>query len=174
MSELPVPVKVDPDTGGWSVDGQPMVLIPRHFWVFVQMESERRFGQEATRAVLHEATWKAARLWCEREAKTHGLDGIDVFRHYLKRMSQRGFGRFAIEAIDPAKGTADIRLDHSVYVAEYGKGAGRKTCYTFTSAFVGSMEYVADRAGQKLPLAAEEVQCAADGADHCRFEVRPK
>ena len=173
MSDLPVPVKVDPETGIWTVDGQPMVLVPRHFWAFIQMECEKRFGVEATGAVFHEATYKAAKVWCAREAKTHGLIGVEVFRHYLRRVSNRGFGRFTIEAVDPEKGTASIRLDNSVYVAEYGRNAGRRVCYVFTAAFVGGMEYVAETAGRELKLMAEEVQCGAEGADHCRFVVRP-
>ncbi len=174
MAEPAVPIEVDPETGWWSVDGQPMLLIPRHFWVFVQMECERRFGIEATRGVFHEATYKAARLWCAREAETHGLGGEAVFRHYLRRMSQRGYGRFDIEAIDPAAGTASIRLDHSIYVAEYGRDVGRPVCTMFTSAFTGALEYVAEAAGARLSLEAEEVRCAAAGAECCRFAVRPK
>lgn len=174
MSDLPVPVEVEAATGRWSVDGQPMVLMPRHFFVFIQMEAERRFGREATAAVFHEATYKAARLWCEREARTHGLGGIEVFRHYLARMSSRGYGRFTIESVDAAAGAASIRLDHSIFVAEYGNKAGRKVCTMFPPAFIGSMEYVAEAAGHATALAAEEVQCGAAGHGHCRFEVRPR
>lgn len=173
MPDLPVPVVVDPHTGAWSVDGQPMILVPRHFWAFIQMECERRFGVDGTRAVFDAATYKAAKVWCAREAKTHGLAGLDVFRHYLNRVTQRGFGKFTIEKIDAEAGTATIRLDHSVYVAEYGKDAGRRVCYTFTSAFTGGMEYVAESAGHSHALKSEEVQCVAEGADCCRFEVMP-
>jgi Domain of unknown function (DUF5943) len=173
MSELPVPVWVDPETGAWSVDGQAMVLVPRHFWVFVQMECERRFGLEATRGLYHAATYKAARLWCEREAKTHGREGVEVFRHYLNRMSQRGWGRMTIEEVEPGQGTARVRIDHSVFVREYGAKAGRRVCYMFASAFVGGMEYVAASAGKPLALAAAESACVAEGAPYCSIEVRP-
>ena len=173
MAELPVPVVVDPETGAWSVDGMPMMLVPRHFWAFIQMECERKFGIDATREVFDAATNKAAKVWCAREAKTHGLAGAEVVRHYLRRVGSRGFGKFAIEKIDPAAGTATIRLDHSVYVAEYGPQAGRRVCYMFASTFVGGMEYVAEAAGHPCALAAEEIQCGAEGAECCRFEVRP-
>jgi hypothetical protein len=151
-----------------------MVLVPRHFWTFIQMEAEKMFGLEGTAAVFHAATYNAAKVWCAREAKTHGLSGVEVFRHYLCRVSQRGFGRFTIESVNAAAGTASVRLDHSVYVAEYGRDAGRRVCYMFGSAFTGGMEYVAEAAGHRLNLVAEEVQCAAHGADCCRFEVRPQ
>lgn len=173
MSELPVPVQVDPATGVWSVDGEPVVLVPRHFLVFIQMETEKRFGVEEAKAVLYETTTKAARLWCEREARTHGLSGADVFRHYMKRISQRGLGRITIEAIDPAAGRAEVRIENSVYVAEYGRSVGRNVCYTFASSMVGGMEYIAHAAGDPRKFRAEEVQCAANGADHCQFVVSP-
>jgi Domain of unknown function (DUF5943)/V4R domain len=173
MSELPVPVMVDPATGAWSVDGQPMLLLPRHFFVFIQQAIERRAGLATAAAIYHDASYDAARLWCEREARTHGLDGVAVFRHYLERMSGRGYGRFTIEAIDEGRGTASIRLDHSAFAAEYGPTAGRKVCAMFPPAFIGALEFVALQAGSPLQLAAEETHCAADGAPHCRFEVRP-
>lgn len=173
MATLPVPVVVDPVTGAWSVDGQPVILVPRHFWALVQMECEHRFGIEATEAVFAAATGQAAKLWCEREAQTHGLRGIEVFRHYLKRITQRGYGQFTIERIDAQAGSASIRLDHSVYAAEYGRKAGRKVCYMFTTAFAGGMEYVAQAEGHPRKFGCREVQCAADGADCCRFELTP-
>ena len=173
MPEPSVRIEVDEETGRWSVDGQPMLLIPRHFWVFVQMACERRFGIEATRAVLHDATYRAARVWCEREARTHAIGGEAVFRHYLDRMGRRGYGRFTIEALDAAAGTATVSLDHSVYVAEYGQ-VGRPVCYMFNSAFVGALEGVVEAAGRGLALDCDETECAAAGAPCCRFSVRPK
>ena len=173
MTDLPVPIEIDSATGTWSVDGQPMLLLPRHFFVFIQQAMERRVGIEAAKAVYHDASHDAARLWCEREAATHGLDGIAVFRHYLARMSSRGYGQLTIEAIDAASGTASVRLDHSAFVAEYGRSAGRKVCYMFPPAFLGALAFLAEREGNKRRLVAEETHCAADGAPHCRFEVRP-
>ena len=31
--QLPVPIRVDPETGEWSVDGVPMILVTRHVFV---------------------------------------------------------------------------------------------------------------------------------------------
>ena len=173
MEELPVPVKIDPQTGVWSVDGQPMILIPRHFWVFLQMEMEEAIGVEAARDILFEAARKAARVWCERESRTHGISGLDVFRHYLKKIGQRGLGRFTIEEIDLAAGTGRIRLEQSVYVAEYGPDTGRNVCYMFTGAFVGGLGFAVQAAGGPAGLKAEEVQCGAAGAEFCRVLLSP-
>src|SRR5208282_1079196 len=103
-----------------------------------------------------------------------GLTGVEVFRHYLARLSQRGYGRFTIAAIDPAAGRAEISLEHSCYALEYGAAAGRKTCYAFGGMFTGAMGYLAAAAGRAEPrFVAEETECRAEGAALCRFTVRP-
>jgi len=173
MSELPVPIAVDAASGIWSVDGQPMILMPRHYYVFIQMEMERRLGIAATAGLFQAAAARAARLWCEREAETHGLAGVAVFRHYLARLSRRGYGRFTLEAIDAAAGRATVAVAHSCYALEYGTSAGRSTCYAFGGMFIGAMEYLAAAAGAAVPaFAAEEIACRAAGDAACRFEVR--
>ncbi|MGE0256263.1 MAG: DUF5943 domain-containing protein [Alphaproteobacteria bacterium] len=172
MSELPVPVRVDPQTGAWSVDGQPMLLVPRHYWVFIQQAMEERLGIAAARELIWEPGFRAAVVWCEREAKTHGLSGVDVFRHYMKRMSERGYGLLTIEAIDAAAGEARIRFDHSVYVAEYGQ-VGRPVCYRCEGPIAGGMTFVARAAGRERQLAVAETRCVSAGDEHCLFEVRP-
>ena len=172
MSELPVPVRVDPLTGAWSVDGQPMLLVPRHYWGFIQQAMEDRLGLDAARELIWEPGYRAAQVWCEREAKTHGLSGVEVFRHYMKRMSERGYGQLTIRTIDPDSGSAEIRFDHSVYVAEYGQ-VGRPVCYRCEGPIAGGMEYVARAAGRTLRLAVEEVRCVSAGNEYCLFEARP-
>ena len=171
LCELPVKVVVDPDTGIWSVDGQPMILQPRHAWVGAHKEFERTFGLEAYRNALHDATYWAARIWCDHEAKTFGIRGAAIFEHYVKRMGQRGFAQISIERFDPERAVAELRVEHSVYVAEYGPGTGRKTCYMFEGAFSGGIEAAFASLGHEVTCRAEEVQCGAEGADHCRFLI---
>jgi predicted hydrocarbon binding protein len=44
----------------------------------------------------------------------------------------------------------------------------------FNSAFVGALEGVIEAAGRRLELDCDEIECAAAGARHCRFALRPK
>lgn len=174
MSDPKLNIVVDEDTGRWFVNSQPMVLVPRHYWVFIQMEIEKRLGIEGSKDLLYDATVRAAKLWCAREAETLGLTGPKVFEYYLNDVSRRGFGSYSILEIDPDAGEALIRLDHSVWVSEYGPGAGRNVCYVVTGALVGGMEYVSEAAGRAdHKLVAEEIRCGSNGADHCRFLVSP-
>ena len=161
-----VPIAVNPATGEWSVDGMPMILVPRHFFLNNHLAIESALGRERYAELLFHAGHKSAYVWCEHEAKTHGLEGVAVFHHYMKRLSQRGWGQFRIESIDPPAGRARIRVHHSVFAAEKGE----KSCYMFRGWFPGALEFVAQSARK---LTSTEVQCAAQGHEHCVFEVSP-
>jgi predicted hydrocarbon binding protein len=174
MAQPAVSIEVDEGTGEWRVDGMPMILVPRHFLVNNHVASEKAIGAEAYAKHLHEAGYKSAWQWCEKESARHGLSGIDVFHHYMKRLSQRGWAQFSVESVDANTGHARVRVRNSVFVSEFGE-AGRKVCYMFLGWLVGSLEYVGHAAGKKLRLQAAEVACGSDGAkDGCLFEVKPK
>lgn len=172
-NELPVPVMTDPETGVWTVDGMPMILVPRHFWMAVHRETEARFGIEANEALLFAASCTAAFSWCEREARTHGLSGAAVFYHYMDRRSKRGWGHCTVEHLDGEADRARVRMTNSAFVYEFGPKAGRNVCYMFNGSLSGAMEYVSYEAGRRRKMHCREMQCAANGAPHCLFEVEP-
>ena len=171
LCELPVEVIVDPETGIWMVDGQPMILQPRHAWVGAHKTFEETFGLEVYRKALFDATYEAARIWCDREATTFDINGVAIFDHYMKRMGQRGMAQISVEHFNPEELFSELRVSHSVYVAEYGASTGRKTCYMFEGAFAGGMESAFASLGHEVTCRVEEVQCGSEGAEHCRFEV---
>ena len=172
--QLPVPVRVDPETGEWSVNGIPMILVPRHLIVNNQRAVEELLGHKATRDLFREPGARSAREWCAREAETHGLSGAALFYHYMKRLSQRGWAQFSVEHLDAAAGYARVRVDHSVFVAERGSQARRKVCYMFEGWLEGALGYIMTAEGTPQQLRCQEVQCAAEGSDHCLLEVRPE
>ncbi|MGQ0655490.1 MAG: DUF5943 domain-containing protein [Betaproteobacteria bacterium] len=160
-----VPIEVDEATGQWSVDGIPMILVPRHFFLNNHVAIEEALGREKYAELLFHAGYKSAYTWCEKEARTHGLKGIEVFHHYMKRLSQRGWAQFAVQSVDAASGVARVQVRHSVFAVEE---TGRKSCYMFRGWFPGSLEFVTGKSGT---LKCEEAQCAAEGADYCVFET---
>jgi predicted hydrocarbon binding protein len=172
--QLPVPVRVDHETGEWSVDGIPMVLVPRHFIVNNQRAVEEVLGYEATSDLFREPGSRSAREWCAREAETHGLSGAALFYHYMKRLSQRGWAQFSVEHLDAAAGYARVRVGHSVFVAERGRQARRKVCYMFEGWLEGALGYIMMAEGDPQQLRCQELQCAAEGSDHCLLEIRPE
>lgn len=170
-----VPIRVDPDTGIWTTDELPMIYLPRHFYVNHHDAFAKALGKDAYAAILYEAGYTSAWQWCEKESVKHGLSGEAVFYHYMKRLSQRGWGMFSVEAFDAATGEARIRLDHSIYVCHHAGASEENLCYGFSGWFSGALEWVGRDLRLNWNLTASEVQCAAGGKhDHCIFVVRPR
>lgn len=169
-----IPIEVDPETGIWSTDGMPMIYMPRHFFLNNHLAVEHALGREIYARQLYDAGYRSAWQWCERESKTHGLRGTDVFRHYMKRVSQRGWARFTIVSLDEETGAATVRLDHSVFNYGDGNRPGERTCYMFAGWMPGALEWASSDSGRSWKLIGEETQCACEkGHDHCLFEIRP-
>jgi predicted hydrocarbon binding protein len=172
MAAPEIPIDVDPATGIWSTDGLPMMYLPRHFMVNMQKGVEAAIGPAAYRDILYASSDLSALQWCRAEAKTHGLAPLETFRHYLRRMAQRGHGQIAIEALDVAAGTGSIVARNSAFALGYGPEAGRCVCYVFEGSFAGGMRYLLECAGRAGTPVCHEVACAATGAAQCRFELR--
>jgi hypothetical protein len=120
-----VPIEVDEATGVWTTDGLPMLYVPRHFFVNNHTAIEEALGRGKYATLLYDAGYKSAYFWCASEAKTHGLSGLPVFEHYLKRLSQRGWGQFRFETADARSGAAEIRLDNSLFVLAHKASAAQ-------------------------------------------------
>lgn len=167
-----VPIEVDEETGVWSTDGLPMLYVPRHFFVGNHAAVESALGRPAYAAQLHDAGYRSAHFWCEAAAQHHGLKGLPVFARYLERLSHRGWGRFSFETRDADAGTADIKLEHSLFVLAQ-PGERGKLCYMFEGWFAGAMDWVRTDLGIPAASRCVETQCAADGFACCLFTVRP-
>ncbi|WP_434361550.1 DUF5943 domain-containing protein [Parasalinivibrio latis] len=168
-----MPIQVDDQTGVWTTDALPMLYVPRHFFVNNHMAIEEELGAARYAEILYKAGYKSAWYWCEKEAEEHAISGEAVFEHYMKRLSQRGWGLFNIESLDIEAGTARVRLDHSAFVYQYGK-VNRKVDYMFTGWFAGAMDQIAESLGYPVRTVAIQSQSEAeDGCDYGIFEVAP-
>jgi len=169
-----LPIEVDSETGVWTTDALPMLYVPRHFFINNHKAIEEVMGPERYAEILYAAGHKSAWHWCEKESALHGISGVAVFEHYMRRLSQRGWGLFSIEEIDIPSGRCKVRLDHSAFVYQYGK-VGRKVDYMFTGWFAGAMDQILDASGSALRTVAEQVQSGAEeGCDHGIFVTRPR
>lgn len=173
-----IPIDVNQDTGVWTTDGLPMIYVPRHFFINNHLAVEAALGRDRYAEILYQPGHRSAWYWCAQEAKTHGLSGLAVFEHYLKRLSQRGWGQFAFIEADPAAATARIALRHSVFVLQQPEATGR-LCYMFEGWFAGAMDWVChdlnnEARGLPARTVCRETACAVEGHEHCIFEVRPE
>lgn len=173
MADPEVPITVDPTTGIWTTDGLAMIYMPRHFFVNYYTAMAGALGAERHNALLYQSSHKSAFSWSVAEAKTHGLRDVAVFRHYLKRLSQRGWGRFRIETLDVARAEATVRVDCSAFASQLGR-TGLRECAMFAGSLAGGLEWALADAGAAAAIAAEETQCMSEGHDHCLFTVARK
>ncbi len=171
MADPHVPINVDPATGIWSTDGLPMLYMPRHFFVNYYAAMDRELGRDRHAAVLYAASHKSAVEWATAEATTHGLKDVAVFRHYLSRLSQRGWGGFTIEAVDVHGPTARVRVDNSAFALQLGK-TGHCECSMFSGSLAGCLEWAASDAGVPARVLATETHCVSQGHDHCAFTLQ--
>lgn len=173
MAAPQVPIDVDPETGIWSTDGLPMLYVPRHYFINNHLAVEAALGQERYAAQLYAAGFKSAYVWCEKEAETHGLAGMAVFHHYMRRLSQRGWAQFDGSGVDPETGCGLVEVAHSCFVEHCGRDAGRKLCYMYCGWFPGALAWVGRDLGRQFNLSAVEERCAAEGHDTCLFRLGP-
>jgi predicted hydrocarbon binding protein len=102
----------------------------------------------------------------------HGLHGLAMFEHYLRRLSQRGWGLFSFEQVDHTTGEARIALCHSAFALQQPRAKG-KLCYMFAGWFSGAMDWVGYDTTSPYKTQSHEYQCAGEGHDHCVFSVTP-
>ncbi|TBU79627.1 hydrocarbon binding protein [Pseudomonas daroniae] len=168
-----MPIQVDDETGVWTTDALPMLYVPRHFFVNNHMGIEEVLGADTYAEILYKAGYKSAWHWCEKEAECHGIEGAAVFEHYMKRLSQRGWGLFEVEKFDLDAGTAEVRLKHSAFVYVYGK-VGRKVDYMFTGWFSGALDQILAAKGSAIRTATvQEYGGSEEGHDDGLFVTRP-
>lgn len=165
-----VPVDVDPATGIWTTDGLPMIYMPRHFFVNYYTAMDEALGRDQHQAMLFAASHKSAVQWAQAEAKTHGLRDVAVFRHYLNRLSQRGWAQFTIDSVDLTGPSARVRVDNSAFALQLGN-TGRTECAMFAGSLAGCLEWAAQDAGRPTMMTASETRCIAQGHDHCAFTI---
>jgi hypothetical protein len=165
-----VDIEVDDATGRWYVDGLPMILVPQHFFLNNHFAVEAELGAERLAAILAPAGRRSAYTWCEHEAEQHRLSGEDVFRHYMRRLSQRGWGQFQVIELEGNQGRATVQVKHSVFVTGRPENTRRRLCGMFAPWIAGALEFVA----KSRHIASRESYCAAEGEhDHCLFTALP-
>lgn len=170
MAAPAVPISVDPETGVWTTNGMPMLYVPRHFLTGLIRTVREALGEDAAQRHFHTSCADAAYRWCAMEARQTGLTGIDVFHHYMRRLSERGWGLFDGSGIDAATGIGRVLLRHSAFVADVGP-TGHKVCGFCTGWAPGALAWVGASQGRDWRLTGHELRCAAEGFPHCELTV---
>lgn len=170
MAAPSVPIEVDEATGIWTTDGLPMVYLPRHFLVNNHRAVEEALGRATYREILRAATEKSALHWCRTQANLLDLGPEATFRHYFNRLSQRGWGQFSVDRLDPAGGVGEIGLKNSIFALEATAEPAQPVCYMFEGFATGAFRFLLGE-GAGARVACREASCAALGAQTCRFAL---
>jgi hypothetical protein len=173
MHSPEVPINVDPETGRWTTDSLPMLYVPLHFFVNNHKAIEQELGIERYSSLLYDAGYKSAWTWCEHEAKLHSLRGPDVFEHYMKRLSQRGWGLFEVLEFDLAEATTSVSVKNSAFhQPESGQLTGD---YMFTGWFSGAMDQILHAQGSSVRTRSHQAHWEGqDGAEFGLFRIAPR
>lgn len=175
MTKPQVPIEID-NNGVWHTDGLPMLYVPRHFFMNNHFEINRAMGQDKYANILYKAGYKSAYHWCKHESKEQNLKEIDVFHYYLKRLSQRGWGRFSLEEDNP-KVSFRVRVYNSAFVlhCKHFPEEQQKNiniCFMFAGWFAGAADWVSNSKGAGIKHICQESFCAIEEKDYCLFEVK--
>lgn len=173
MAAPEVPIEVDRDTGRWSTDSLPMLYVPLHFFINNHRAVETEIGRDRYAELLYQAGYKSAWTWCEHEQRQHGINGVALLKHYVTRLSQRGWGLFTLLECDLATATASIRLTNSSFNDAPGL-ANESGDYMFTGWFAGAMDQILESHGSPLRTRARQVFLEGrDGSSSGLFIVEP-
>jgi hypothetical protein len=104
--------------GGLTLNGMPMILLPRHFFRYILREVHKAAGPETFRRIFRQAGHDGALAFCRRYRETFRCTPLEAVQGYLAEMSLRGWGRFRIAHLTPQAGEAEIVLENSALVAE--------------------------------------------------------
>jgi hypothetical protein len=140
-------------TGSLTVNGLPMVLMPRHFFRYIMREVHKAVSPEVFRKIYWQAGFDGAIAFCDSYQKSHGCTPLEAVRGYLDEMSIRGWGHFSIQSVDPQAGTMEVLLRNSSLASEGDIPSGN---LAWEGAMLGSMTFLQNRMGI-TPVTASQV-----------------
>lgn len=151
------------ETGGLSLNGQEMILLPRHFFRYILRDVRAEAGPEIFDRIFKKTGHDGALTFCRRFREFHGCAPQEAAAGYFHEMSLRGWGRFSIVRLEPEKGSGELLLEGSAIGAEENLPAGH---VIWEGALVGVLRFLRECAHQELPKGVE-TKCESGRA--CRI-----
>lgn len=139
-------------TGSLSLNGLPMVLMPRHFFRYIMREVHKAVSAETFRMIYWQAGFDGAVSFCEAYQKSHDCSPIEAVQGYLDEMSIRGWGHFSIQSLDPHAGSMEVMLTDSTLSADGDIPSGN---LAWEGAMLGSMSFLQ----KKLKISPASESC---------------
>jgi hypothetical protein len=150
--------------GRLTLNGLPMILLPRHFFRYLMREVQKMVGAKAFHEMSRKVGYEGAVTFCEAFQKSHGGSAKEALIGYFDEMSIRGWGHFTIEKLDEINGQAEVLLTDSALPAEGDLPSGDSI---WEGAVLGAMSYVQNNTcGIKRRAEAVAGQHAAKGSGY--------
>jgi hypothetical protein len=130
------------EEGRLTLNGLPMILLPRHFFRYIMRDVQKMVGPDTFRKMFEKVGYDGAVTFCDAFRKSHGCSAKEAFIGYLNEMSIRGWGHFKIEKLDELNGEAEVLLTNSALPAEGELPTGNSI---WEGAVLGAMAYVQDQ-----------------------------
>jgi len=151
--------------GRLLLEGQEMVLLPRHFFRYILREVHQH-ARNAFEDIFHKAGFDGAVMFCTRYREIHNCSPAQAVEAYLAEMSVRGWGTFDITSFIPDDGILQVVLTGSALLPEGDLPSGH---LIWKAAMLGAV--------RSLPNISEHTALAAtveETADGCNITVRPE
>jgi len=159
----------DPNAGVLRLSGVPCVIVRPEAIVNIQRQLEVTIGG-SSKGILY--------LSGERSAQD-GMNPLESIvptgspltlanaRRITDASALLGWGRVEISLFDPERGRLLLTVKNSPLARAYG--SSKKPVCHFLSGWIGGL----GRTLLEREVLCEETSCAAQGQDHCEFELRP-
>jgi len=168
--------RLERDSSGRLVlHGQPMILLPRHFFRYILREVYQAAGPEAFGKIFRKAGHDGAVTFCRRFQEVHGSTPQEAVEGYLKEMSWRGWGQFHMVRLDAAAGYLEVSLRNTALAAEADLPSGN---LIWEGAMLGALRFLQESLGscfdESLRAEGQERRAGDDAAPEFRIVVSRK
>ncbi len=102
--------------GRLSLDGQEMILLPRHFFRYILREVRTVVGDESYHAIFQVAGREGAIEFCRAFRKRHNSTPQEAVEGYLAQVSLRGWG--TLTPLSLGRDQVEIGIEGSALCAE--------------------------------------------------------
>lgn len=162
------------DEGRLTLNGLPMILLPRHFFRYILREVHLAAGPQVFRKIFRQAGHDGALTFCRRFRETFQCSPREAVEGYFAEMSLRGWGRFQLVRLNPAAGELEVLLENSALAEEEDLPAGN---IIWVGAATGAMTFLrensADAPTGMLDARSEDVPAQPGRPAAFRIIVSP-
>ncbi len=141
--------------GRLRVRGQEMILMPRHFFRYIQRYVWEHAGEQTFAEIFARAGYDGAVQFCRVYQQLHGGSRREAVEAYLAEMSVRGWGHFSIRRLEPEAGAMEVELANSALAPQDGFPSGH---VVWGEAARGALAFLrGEEGGARLRVRVEEL-----------------